>query len=60
MYFQRKEHLPMPYWEEGASYNIGNGEIIEDYLPKRAEGLVKEWIDYMKMERKSTRTLYNI
>lgn len=48
MFFKPKEHEPSHihaiYGEYLAEFNICTGEMIIGDLPKRAQGLVQEWI----------------
>lgn len=48
MYFLGSEHNPPHvhaiYGEDTAAFEIEGGRLIDGYLPKRAESMVREWI----------------
>ena len=54
MYFQQAEHNPPHihalYEEDMAAVNIQTGEVLEGYLPPKAESMVKEWIGIYREE----------
>ena len=37
-------HIPVIYGEDTAAFAIRTGEIIEGDFPKRAAGMVREWM----------------
>lgn len=54
MYFLGQEHNPPHihaiYGEDVAAFDLRTGQISDGYLPKRAEAMVKEWVDKNREE----------
>jgi hypothetical protein len=48
MYFRKCEHNPphvhAVYGDDAAAFDIKTGEIMDGWLPPRAEAMVSEWI----------------
>lgn len=54
MYFLGSEHNPPHvhaiYGENTAAFDLRTGEMIEGDMPKRATGMIREWISTIREE----------
>lgn len=54
MYFQQREHNPphvhVEFGEDAAAVGLSNGEVLDGYLPLRAQRLARKWVELHQSE----------